>query len=47
MVGNGEHLYFIAGNRIDDGIRKVLHDETAPPVEPQSAQQRALQQELN
>ena len=47
MVGNSEHLYFIAGNRIDDGVRKVFHDETAPSVEPQGAQQWVLQQELN
>lgn len=47
MVGNSEYLYFIADNRIDDGIRKVLHDEAALPVEPQCAQQWVLQQELN
>ena len=47
MVGNSEHLYFITGNRIDDGVRKVLHDETALPVKPQCAQQWVLQQELN
>ena len=47
MVGNSEHLYFIAGDRIDDGVWKVLHDETAPPVAPQGAQQWVLQQELN
>ena len=47
MVGNSEDLYFFAGNRIDDRVRKVFHNETALPMEPQCSQQRMPQQELN